>query len=148
MNVIYSVPLEKIRKTISNIELSDYLIKLLYSLLTTYSYVHDDIIIYTDFEGMSILSILPFKIKIMYGNSIHDFKKNIDKIQKDTYLLLDENHFFKSFVRFKDEYIIDSKINIHSLEKVEVSDIYIRLKNISEILFENYLQKINLLIKK
>lgn len=93
INVVYSLPLNHLIKIENGDEVKNKIIKLLYNMLLVNTYLSDDITLYTDFDGMSIFSIISIEKHIIYSKSIDDFNAKMLNIQKKPYLILNDNQF-------------------------------------------------------
>jgi hypothetical protein len=167
-SIIYGFPFNALLKEKTNQEIGDISIKMMYSMLTVNRFYSDEITIYTDFEGMSILSILPFNFEIIYYNTIPNFKTRMLKMQYKPFLYLNENIYFKSRIVFKDNQINENGlIYVHDLPLIrqnagielsglpKLNDVdsfennidvnYMReyIKSISDVFYCNFMEKIN-----
>lgn len=93
INVVYSLPLNYLIKIEDGDEIKNKIIKLLYNVLLANAYLSDNITLYTDFDGMSIFSIISIEKHIIYSKSIDDFNEKMLNIQKKPFLILNDNQF-------------------------------------------------------
>lgn len=144
--IIYTLPLSLLIKKHNEKNIRDILIKMLYGLLTVNANISSDITIYTDFDGMSVLSVLPFNFNIIYANNEYEFNKKVISLEKNNqYIIFNENHILKMPPEFNGEYIIDLKINDNAiLKNISVDEIELKLKDISETIYNKYIDNINI----
>jgi len=138
--IVYYFPLEiyLMEKKIEDIK--EMTIKLLYSILTVNANLNNEIIVYTDFKGMSMLSILPLNFKIIHANTVGNFYDNVIKdLNNEKYIILTENHILKMCTNFKGEYINGFQINDNAIVKnIITNDILIKVKEISKVLYDKF----------
>lgn len=116
--------------------------KLIYSILTVNANISDNITIYTDFDGYSILSTLfPINCKLVFNKNYDVLKKEIISSQKQKYLLMNSFDILKLFIDFKENYIINNSLNKNSLDK-SITDKYIE-EMLKDIFSEKYYEVLN-----
>lgn len=147
--IVYFFPLEiyLMEKNVKDVR--EIVINILYSILTVNANLNNEIVVFTDFKGMSILSILPLNFKLIHSNNIHTFySKMISELQNEKYVLLTENPILKMCTSFNDEYIINFKINDDAIiTDIDTNDILINIKEISNILYEKFIERIKKYVK-
>jgi len=128
-NIVYQLPFDLLKKSNTNKELGDILVKTLYSALSANAYFENEITLYADFNGMAIFSVLPFNFKIVYSNSMEDFKIKTISRQIKTFLLLNEKHIFKDTFNFT-----ESAIGINDLLFIDDYLKVLGIKNINQLI--------------
>ncbi len=168
--IIYGLPFNKLVREKSSQEVGDILFRMMTSMLIVNKYYNDEITVYTDFEGMSILSILPFNFELIYYNTnsdISEFYKRVMKIQYKPFLLLNEKNCFKHHIDFTGNYVgksglifvsdlpiirKDSEIDIsglpivddlNSFDSIDGTKAREFIKEISTVFYDNFMNKIN-----
>ncbi len=76
VKVIYSISIKHQKNDYD--ALRKKILKTVYNTLMIYSFTNSEIIIYTDFDGAAIFSILPYNLKIVNSNSIEEFNKFVN----------------------------------------------------------------------
>jgi hypothetical protein len=110
--------------------------ELLYSILTTNAYLNYDIKIFTDFDGMIVLSTLPLSIKIIYGNTPDKFNENVFRHIDYNYKILNKDIHFKPQVFNIEHYLNENNdINGSLINKLTINQIKNEIRNISEELY-------------
>ena len=112
MELIYIEPF----KFYENHEYEDKSMRLLLSTLTVNAFLNEKIKIFTDFEGMYILSVIPLVTEIIYGNDYDEFKTNSLKRVDNDFILMNKDIFLKSQIIYTEDYIINSGINQSLIE--------------------------------
>jgi len=116
--------------------IESYTFELLYSILTANAYLDYNINIFTDFDGMIVLSSLPLNIKIIYGNTFDKFRNNVSKhIDYDYKLLNKDIHFKPQVFNIKNYLDKNNEINSDLINKLTVNEIKKEMKDISEELY-------------
>ena len=129
-NIIYILPFNLLKEKTNKTKFINNQYKLLYSILNTNAYFNNNIKFYTDFDGMSIFSILPLDFKIIHADNIDRFYKLVLDDQNDSFLLLNENHFFKRDFNFgKTCFGDDDLLFVNNSDIVKTNNLIEKLKN-------------------
>ena len=145
VKVIYIAPIKFLNRN----DVQEYVLSLIYSTLLVNAHLSDDIEIYTDLNGMSIFSILPYNLKLINSNNIDDFNTCVIKKQVGYYLLLKHNDYIKSKKKYFGVYyfITDGlKLNEMSLNTVSFDEINEYLKDCLGNTYNRLINRINSIV--
>lgn len=148
MKIIYIIPFKILKSTNNHDTIKQKLIDLLYSMLLVNTYYSDDITIYTDFDGMSIYSILPFNIEIVNSTTIDTIYDIVKKKQKSQYLILNEKVILKPIDDINNNYVLmkfgKPELNPNLIEtNIDSNLIYNELNYVLDSTFIRFLNRIN-----
>jgi hypothetical protein len=147
--IIYYLPLEIYLMEKKLDDVKNILIKMFYSILTVNANLNNDIIVFTDFTGMSIFSILPLNFKIVHSDTVGNFyNKMIMELKNEKYVIMHENQILKMCTEYKGDYINNFKINDNAINnEIEIHDMIKDIKEISIIVYEKFFENIKKYVK-
>ena len=148
IDVIYSLPLNHLIKIENREVIKIKIINLLYNMMLVNAYLTDDIVLYTDFDGMSIFSILSIEKRIVYSKSIEDFNEKMLSIQKKPFLILNDNQFLLPINKHEERYYHlnngNSVLNTNAINtNVDINYIDKYLNEMLGDVYDKFLNRIN-----
>lgn len=147
MKVIYTLPFKHLVKTTDKSELKSKIVGMLYSMLLVNAYLDDDITIYTDFDGLSIFSILPFNTCLINSTSLDNFNEIVLNKQMGQYLLINDNQYLMQIdCKGNYCYLINNKFYLNSQtfnSDIDIKNVHRYLDDILGNIYNRFLKRID-----
>lgn len=140
VNIIYIAPVQLLKEL--NVNISNYIHKLLYSIISinenVEEHINTKIKIYVDFDGFSILRPIYLEnCEVIFSNTLENFKKNVISREKDDFLFVDDNQIIKPFNEIMGDFM-EKNGNGYYVIKENAIDKKIKYEYIENTLKEYY----------